>query len=373
MTTPAPAAPPSWSQRAGAWSWRFLGICLAVGVIGVVADRLKVFLVAVFLGLVLTAVLRPVVRRLRGRLPVVLAVGLSLFMGALVCGALVMVVVIGISSQWEVVVRGAGEGIVDILHALRQGGVLDSVEESDVEEWTALAVSWLRANAWGLAGFAATRAGSVAVVGMVLAFAIFTSVCLLTGGDTMWSWFLAQLPSGTRDRWDAAGRAGWSFFGGYTRGAFLVATSVGLLAFVLLLVLRVPLAVPLGVLVFIGSFIPLIGAPLAMSVAILVALATNGLWSAVFVGVAIALVGQVEGNVLEPLVMGRHAHLHPFVVGAAVTIGTLVAGLVGALVAVPVTGVVWRVFDALRDPPGAPDEPTPREPAEPPSPTGAQA
>ena len=114
-----------------------------------------------------------------------------------------------------------------------------------------------------------------------------------------------------------------------------------------------PLAAPLAVLVFIGAFIPLVGAPAAMVIAMLVALAANGLWNAVAVGVVIALIGQFEGHVLQPLVMGKQVSLHPVVVALAVTAGTLVAGILGAVIAVPVIAVVWAVFSLLRhkDPP----------------------
>jgi predicted PurR-regulated permease PerM len=135
------------------------------------------------------------------------------------------------------------------------------------------------------------------------------------------------------------------------RGAVLTALCVGVLGFLVLLVLGVPLAVPLAVLIFIGAFIPLIGAPGAMIVAMLVALAVNGPGNAVLVGVGIALVGQVEGHVLHPLVMGRHVRLHPFVVGVGVSAGTVLGGLIGAIVAIPALGVGWAVFQSLRIPP----------------------
>ncbi|MDN6565562.1 MAG: AI-2E family transporter [Actinomyces sp.] len=335
-------------ERIGTWSWRFVGICAALVILALGASRLRVVLVAAFLGLVLTAVLRPMVEFLRRHLPAPIAVALSLLTGALLVLALFCIAVVGISSQRDLVVRGTGEGIADLLRALREGGLPLTIADEDIEGWTVAGLAWLRANSWGLAGFAATQVGTVAVFGMVIAFGVFTSVCLLVGGDRMWSWFLDQVPLRTRRSWDVAGHAAWSFFGGYTRGAFSVAGMVGIIAWVVLRLLGVPLSTPLAILVFLGSFIPLIGAPAAMSLAILVALASNGVWSAVIVGVAIALVGQVEGNILEPLVMGRHAHLHPFAVGAAVTVGTVLGGLIGALVAVPVVGVSWYVFDALR-------------------------
>jgi predicted PurR-regulated permease PerM len=149
----------------------------------------------------------------------------------------------------------------------------------------------------------------------------------------------------------------WRFFGAFTRGAVLTAACVGGLGYLVLLGLGVPLALPLAVLVFVGSFVPLIGAPAAMTVAMLVALASDGVWKAVLVGVGIALVGQLEGHLIQPLVMGRHARLHPFVIGVGVSAGTIVGGLFGAIVAIPVIGVTWAVFSALRTPPEPDDVP----------------
>lgn len=188
----------------------------------------------------------------------------------------------------------------------------------------------------------------------------------------MWVWFLNQLPARGRSSWLVAGEAGWSTFSGYTRGTVIIAITDGLLAFVLLSILGVPLAAPLAVLVLIGAFIPLIGAPAAMVIAMIVALAANGVIQAAVVGIGIALIGQFEGHVLQPLVMGKQVSLHPVVVALAVTGGTLSAGILGAVIAVPLVSVAWAVYSRLHtlDPPmtdeaeqGAGDEP-PDEPGQ---------
>src|SRR3712207_2373380 len=151
----------------------------------------------------------------------------------------------------------------------------------------------------------------------------------------MWVWFLNQLPARTRETWQTAAGAGWHTFSGYTRGTVIIALTDGLLAFVVLLLLKVPLAAPLAVLVLIGAFIPLIGAPLAMIIAMVVALAAKGPLSALLVGVAIAAIGQFEGHILQPLVMGRQVSLHPVVIALVVTGGTITAGVLGAVISVP--------------------------------------
>ena len=163
-----------------------------------------------------------------------------------------------------------------------------------------------------------------------------------------------------RDSWKTAGGAGWYTFSGYTRGTVIIAVTDGILAFILLSILRVPLSAPLAVLVFIGAFIPLIGAPLAMVIAMIVALAANGLLSAAFVGIGIALIGQFEGHILQPIVMGKQVAIHPVVIALAVTAGTLTAGILGAVISVPLVAVCWAIFSRLRtlDPPMEEDERT---------------
>ncbi len=143
----------------------------------------------------------------------------------------------------------------------------------------------------------------------------------------------------------------------------IIALTDGILAGIFLGILGVPLAAPLAVLVFIGAFIPIIGAPLAMIIAAIVALAAKGLWIALAVTIGIALIGQFEGHILQPLVMGKQVSLHPVVVAIAVTAGTLLAGILGAVVSVPLVAVAWSVFSHLRhkDPPMEEDLPTAKE------------
>ena len=209
-----------------------------------------------------------------------------------------------------------------------------------------------------LSGLAGHQLGSVAIVFMVLALATFCTVFFLARGATMWHWFLNQLPSGVRQTWHTAGGIGWYTFSGFARGTVIIAFCNAILAGIILAVLQVPLVAPLAVLVFIGTFIPLFGAPAAMIIAMIVAFAAEGPVVAALVGIGIALIGQLEGHVLQPLIMGKQVSLHPVVVALVVTGGTLIAGILGAVVALPLVAVAWAVFAKLRtlDPPTDPDE-----------------
>ena len=127
----------------------------------------------------------------------------------------------------------------------------------------------------------------------------------------------------------------------------LVAGTDGLFAAIFLQILVVPVAPALGILVFIGAFIPLIGAPTAMILAMIVALAAKGIVTAAIVGLGIALIGQIEGHILQPLIMGHQVSLHPVVVGIGVMVGTFTAGLLGAIIAIPIISVIWSIFSEL--------------------------
>jgi predicted PurR-regulated permease PerM len=183
--------------------------------------------------------------------------------------------------------------------------------------------------------------------------ALFCSIFFVHSGDRMWRWFNDQLPETARPPWDRASRAAWHTFAGYTRGIIIVAASNAVLVGIALLLLRVPLALPLTLLVFFATFIPLIGSPIALAVATVVALAGRGPVIAAVVLALIVVVGQFEGHVLHPLVMSWAVRLHPVVVAISVIAGSIVAGVIGAVVSVPVVSVAWSVTRALRaGPPG---------------------
>ena len=209
------------------------------------------------------------------------------------------------------------------------------------------ALAWLAENRGQVAAQVAGEAGIVVELFAGLALAVFCALFFLHSGERLWGWVLGQLPV-RRARWDAAGRAGWTAFAGYTRGVVLVAVSNATFVGIALHLLKVPLALPLSLLVLLGAFVPLIGAPIAMWIATLVALAGRGPLTALAVLVLIVVIGQIEGHVLHPLIMSRAVKLHPVVVAVSVASGTVLAGIIGAVVAVPMVAVAWATFAQLR-------------------------
>ncbi len=344
---------PAWLRVAAGWSWRMLTVVAAVVLVFYATSRVQLLFIAVFLAFVFTAVLRPIVDFFNKVMPRALAVLLGLLSAVAFVAGLITYVVASVTGQWASLSKQFSTGIDQVINYLEHGPLPVTVTQHDINQWVAYGQQWLQTHSSELAGQAASSAGSAVQVLTVLALATFCTVFFLARGRGMWTWFLNQLPARSRESWKAAGGVGWYTFSGYARGTVIIAVTDAILAAIILLIVGVPLAAPLAVLVFIGAFIPLVGAPAAMVIAMVVALAANGLVKAIVVGIGIALIGQFEGHVLQPLVMGKQVSLHPVVVALAVTTGTLVAGILGAVISVPLVAVAWAVFSRLRhqDPP----------------------
>lgn len=346
---------PRWMRTTGGYAWRILAIVAVVALVVFATARIQFVFIAVFLALVFTSVLRPLVNSLARFMPRLLATALAMLSAFLFIAGLLAYVISSVAAQWENLTAQFSEGTGQILEFIeRESRRLPvTVTPEMVTEWIDTGQQWLVDHAGDLVSNVVANSGPVFWLFTATALALFCTVFFLSRGTQMWTWFLNQLPARARETWHDAAGAGWYTFSGYARGTVIIAFVDGVLAAIILVVLGVPLAAPLAVLVFIGAFIPLFGAPLAMVIAMVVALAANGLLNAVLVGIGIALIGQFEGHILQPLVMGRQVSLHPVVVALAVTAGTLLAGILGAVVAVPLVAVVWTVYAKLRnvDPP----------------------
>ncbi|WP_242504616.1 AI-2E family transporter [Promicromonospora panici] len=360
---PAPnsSAPPAWLRTSAGWSWRLIVLVAGIALVFWAVTQVLIAFVAVFLALVMTAVLNPLTDLYGRVMPRALATAAAILSGILVIGGLLTYVIVSVAGQWE---RLAGEfntGIDQIVDLIENNPFPVNVEVDTRDQWIDDAANWIQENSQTLVSRAAESAGSIVEGVAVLVLAIFCTIFFLASGASMWRWFMSEVPARTRVRWQAVAGAGWYTFSGYTRGIVLVAISNGILAGIFLSILGVPLAAPLAVLVFIGTFIPLIGAPLAMIIAAVVALAADGLLTALIVTLGIAGIGQLEGHVLQPLIMGKQVSLHPVVVALGVTCGTVVGGILGAIIAVPLIAVAWSVFSTLRKrpeavPPGTDDD-----------------
>lgn len=337
---------PQWLKTAAGYSWRILVVGAIIYILAVVAGMLQFVFVALFGAIVMTAVLRPMVDFLSKILPRWLALIIAFIGATLTVLGLLVFIGVSIASQAQELGQKFTEGITEIGSWLEKGPI--PISGDDITEALRSARDWIFDNRGDILNQALNSAGAVAQTFVGLALAVFCAIFFIHSGKSMWGWFLSQLPRRVRDRWEIGGEAAWDTFAGYTRGIFIISASNGFFAAIALWILQVPLALPLGLLVFIGTFIPLIGSPVAMAIATVVALAARGPIIALVSMGLIILIGQLEGNVLQPLVMGKQVSLHPVVVAVVVAAGTILAGVVGAIVAVPIVAVIWAVYSRLR-------------------------
>jgi putative heme transporter len=330
---------------AAGYAWRVIVVAAAVYLLFVVLARLRFVAVAVFVGLVFCALLRPTTDLFARVLPRGLAVAGSMLLALAVLAGVFTFIGASVAGQSATLSAQFSHGLADIGRSLE--GPPFHLPATDLPRIADQARAWIGEHQGALAGRILGGAGVALELFTGLALAVFCSIFFLNSGDRMWTWFLTQLP-GDQARWDGVARAGWATFASYTRGVVLVAATNAALVCVVLLLLKVPLALPLSLLVFFAAFIPLIGSPIALAVATVVALAARGPLIALAVLALIVVVGQIEGHILHPLVMGHAVNLHPVAIALTVACGTVLAGVIGAVVAVPLAAVAWSVLKQLR-------------------------
>ncbi|WP_351236005.1 AI-2E family transporter [Streptomyces sp. NPDC002133] len=337
-------------RTAAAYSWRVLVVGALVYAVFSALGRFHELAVAVFLGLVVTAMLRPVADLLARRLPRPLAVTVALIGSIVVVLGILALIGETVAAERGMLQREFGDGIERIERWLEQPPFrLNPEALTDIQSRIGRFLSSHRST---VISTALSGAGRLVEVLTTLALALFCSVFFLHSGDRQWGWFCAQLPVSVRERVSVAGSTAWKTFTGYTHGIVLIAATNAILVGVALYLLGVPLAVPLALLEFFAAFIPLVGSPIALAVAAVVALATEGPVIAAVVVALIVIIGQIEGHLLHPIVMSWAVRLHPVVVALSVVGGAVAAGVIGAVVAVPLVSVLWSAQQALRALPG---------------------
>ncbi|MER8011852.1 AI-2E family transporter [Streptomyces sp. NPDC094149] len=329
-----------------AYAWRLLVLGAAVYAGFVILGRLQLVAVALFLALVVTSVLRPLADLLARRLPRSLAVVVSVLGSLMAVLGLLALVGELVAREWDRLGREFSGGVGRIERWLQ--GPPFHVSPTVMSDLQGKLNTFVSEHRSTLISSAVSGAGRLVEVLTAGVLALFCSLFFIHSGDRFWSWFQEWLPQPARDPWSRAGRAAWRTFAGYTRGIVIVAATNAVLVGVALFVLRVPLALPLTLLEFFAAFVPLVGSPVALGVATVVALASRGPVIALVVLALIVIVGQIEGHVLHPLVMSWAVRLHPVVVAVSVIAGGILAGVVGAVVAVPMVSVAWAVHGELR-------------------------
>jgi len=333
-------------RKAAAWAWRVLvlfGVALAVLL---VIRRLEVIVVPVAIAMLMSALLLPGVDWLDRRgVPRGLAVFLLLLGGVAVLAGLLSFVVDQFIDGVPELVEQVTQMINSTQHWLIEGPLHLSSEQIDHAGDTV--VTGLRNNQAKLTSGALSTAETITKIITGAFVVLFTLIFFLHGGREIWRFTVRFFPSNVRARVHAAGVAGFESLIGYVRATFLVALVDALGIGIGLAIMAVPLALPLASLVFLGAFIPLVGAVLTGLLAVLVALIAKGwIYALVTLGLIIA-VNQLEAHVLQPLVMGRAVSIHPLAVVLGISTGGILAGIVGALLAVPTIAFIDRAVRAL--------------------------
>lgn len=337
---------PAGLRTAAGYTWRLALLGLFAYLVVDVLARLQLVVVALFVALVITSVLRPPVDLLARATPRSLAVLISFLCTIALIGGVLTLVGTTVADEWAKLGNELRGGLSRIDRWLT--GAPFHLRPGTVTDLRAKIGEFISAHRSALVSTALSGAGRVVELVTGLALAVFCSVFFLHSGDRMWSWAQRQLPARSRSAWDGAGRVAWRTFAGYTRGVLIVAASNAVLVGIALAVLRVPLVMPLMVLEFVATLVPLIGSPIALAIASVVALAARGPVIALLVLALIVIIGQIEGHLLHPLVLGWSVRIHPVAIAVSVAGGAVLAGVLGAVVAVPVVSVGWAVLGELR-------------------------
>src|SRR5689334_7215863 len=321
-------------RKGAAWSWRLLVISGAIFALLWAVKRLEVIVVPVALATMVAALLIPAVDFLdRVGVPRGLAVALMLLSGFAVVGGILTFVISQFIDGVPALAEQVGHSIEGVGNWLSNGPLHVSDEQIKMVRESALEA--LRNNQEKLTSGALSTASTLTEIltGALLVF--FTLIFLLHGGRNIFGFVTKVFPANVQSRIRDAGRAGFRSLGGYMRATFLVALVDAVGIGTGLAIMGIPLALPLASLVFLGAFIPLVGALVAGFLAVVVALLAKGFAYALITLALIIAVQQLEGHVLQPLVMGRAVSVHPLAVVLAIAAGSVLAGIVGALLAVP--------------------------------------
>jgi predicted PurR-regulated permease PerM len=329
-------------RRMGGYAWRLIAIGLVVaGALWLLAP-LQTLVLALFFAFLIGAWLMPLTNWLSKAIPRWLAAAIALI--AFFVGVALVIVFIGLStlSRWEGIGQAFRQGVQDIDTWLRNGPLgLD--DASIIAAYDAVA-DFVRQSGGDIALGVLSGLGSVLGVATAGAAAIFVLLFLLLQPHKLFAWTSSWIPARNREVISTSMLIGWTAFSQYSRGILLVAASNAIIVTIVLLIMGVPFAVPLGVIVFFGTFIPYIGAPIAMFLAAFVAFVTNGIVAGLLVVVLIFLIGQIEGNVLQPLIMGHSVNLHPVGIVMVTALATAYFGLLGALVGVPIAAAIYGIM-----------------------------
>src|SRR5580692_9160931 len=347
--TPVPeqSRVPSWLATGSAWAWRLLLLAVVIYLIARLLGILYIVVVPCIAALLLTAVLQPLTSRLRrAGLPALAATWDTLLIAAVVLGGLVTLVANRVSADYSTLLAETKHTTAQVQSWL--AGPPFHLKNNDVEKFLNNIPSYLSKHRSLVEGTVVTggKIASEFFGGLVLM--VFVLFFLIKDGDRIWSWLLGAMRPDTARRMDRAGHASWLVLVYYMRGTVIIAAIHAVVVGVALWIMGVPLAVPLAVVVFVAAFVPLVGLLVAGTLAVVVTLATQGWVDAVILLGILIIEDQLEAHLLQPQVVGKMIRLHPLAVILSLAAGGILAGIPGAVVAVPIVAVITRALPELR-------------------------
>ncbi|WP_159793147.1 AI-2E family transporter [Puerhibacterium puerhi] len=333
--------------RVGTRAVQVLAVLAVLAVFVLAVTRLTLVVIPVLIALVLAAAISPLVSLLRRRgLPALLATWIALLALVAVLAGIVWLVIRAVVNQWDELSAQAVDGF-DALQSYVQGLPFEVTEEQ-VRSLQESVTGLLQSSAVGSGAIAGVSATADFVAGFFIMIVVL--FFFLKDGPKLWEFLLRPFEGHRYERGKRIGDATVRTLGGYVRGTAIVAAVDAIGIGIGLAIVGVPLVIPLSVLVFLLAFIPLVGATLAGVLAALVALVAVGPVEALIVVAIVVVVNQVEGDFLQPIVMGRALRLHPLMILVALTAGTVLAGLTGAVLAVPIAASIWRAIQVWDGP-----------------------
>ncbi|MFB7613456.1 AI-2E family transporter [Kitasatospora sp. NPDC056181] len=344
--TPAEAVP--WGLRVAAEStWRLLLLGAALYVVFTVVDMLRLVAFAVLASLLISALLEPSVSWLRRHgVPRSLAAGGVFMSGLAGIGLVGWFVVWQVTTNLSTVTTKVQAGVDQLRDWLITGPL--HLTQQQITDFANQITKAISTNTEQITSASLTGAQIAVEVLTAVLLAFFTTFFFLYDGERIWNWALRGLPRHSRYAMAGAGPKAWATLTAYVRGTVCVAFIDAVCIGIGIQLLGVPMALPLAVIIFLGAFVPLVGALVTGTVAVLIALVTTTPWTALMVLVVLVAVQQLEGHILQPLILGRAVRVHPLGVVLGVAAGSIIGGIGGAIVAVPLIAVTNTVVTHLR-------------------------
>lgn len=349
-----------WSDSLGTAGTRavqiIVVIVLAAGIVYAMTT-LSVVVLPLLLGVILACALWPLIRYFRRWFSPLTAAWVVLLLAFVVLGGVVTGVVVTVMNQWDNLSTKAQEGFAQV-----QGWLQDlpvKITQDQIDEVISHVGKFLTSAQFGAGALSGLSAAGNFFTGAGLLMVIL--FFFLKDGDSIWRFIVSWVPSRSQATWNKAGLRAQQIFGGYARGTSIIAAADAIGIGLVMVVVGVPLAFPLAVIVFLGGYIPMVGATVAGILSVLVTLVTTGVWQAVAVAIGTIIVQQLEGNFLQPVVMGNTLHLHGLVILLTLTAGTVLGGIVGALISVPLVAAAWAIIKVVTGRETPDDDPNERK------------